>query len=108
MFRARTYTDVPTKHIPLIVREDAFPHELHLQRRCRLLSGDHTTHTRSRQQLFGAVSLLVKLHGSGPSSEQLLLNFCNAWTHALLWLNILGGGVKSNGCKQFFYESLGM
>ena len=49
MFLARTETNLPAKNIPLIVREDAFPHELHLRRHNRFLGGDNATDTRSRR-----------------------------------------------------------
>ena len=45
MLLARTETNLPTKNIPLIVREDAFSHELHLRRRNRCLDGDNDTDT---------------------------------------------------------------
>ena len=56
MFLARTETNLPTKDIALVVREDAFPHELHLRRQNRFLGVDNATNTRSRQQPLGAVT----------------------------------------------------
>ena len=78
IYLARTETNLPTTNIPLIVREDAFPHEHHLRRDNRFLGRENATDMRSCKQLFGAVSFSVAPNGSGSLTQLLFLNLRNA------------------------------